>query len=70
MHVVILCIFSLSDASFSESLYGLRRRAVKITADKGTTSVESSDKVYNSGLRKHQKVLSVVFLVSKSAFGF
>ncbi|OAY64614.1 peroxisome biogenesis protein 12 [Ananas comosus] len=52
-----------TDASFSESLYGLRRRAVKITADKGTTSVESSDKVYNSGLRKHQKVLSVVFLV-------
>ncbi|KAG1361871.1 peroxisome biogenesis protein 12 [Cocos nucifera] len=52
-----------TDASFSESLYGLRRRAVKITYKKYSSNTESNDKIHHSGLEKHQKVASVAFLV-------
>ena len=48
------------DASFSESLYGLRRRPANIALknDDATTTTTSS-----SALRRRQRVLSVVFLV-------
>ncbi|WOL06161.1 hypothetical protein Cni_G14893 [Canna indica] len=52
-----------TDASFSESLYGLRRRSVKIRASKNTSNKESNDRLHRSGLEKRQKVLSVAFLV-------
>ncbi|OWM71664.1 peroxisome biogenesis protein 12 [Punica granatum] len=52
-----------TDASFSESLYGLRRRAVTIRAKKDDARPNSGDGIHHSGLEKHQKVLSVVFLV-------
>lgn len=52
-----------TDASFSESLYGLRRRAVNIKMKKGNNRSEAGDRIHQSGLEKHQKVLSVVFLV-------
>lgn len=52
-----------TDASFSESLYGLRRRALKIRVKKSDTYLDSGDRIHHSGLEKHQKVLSVVFLV-------
>ncbi|PKA65116.1 Peroxisome biogenesis protein 12 [Apostasia shenzhenica] len=51
------------DASFSESLYGLRRRSIKASASRSTSDVESNSKLHISSLRKRQKVLSVVFLV-------
>uniref|UniRef100_A0A0D9XKF6 Peroxisome biogenesis protein 12 n=1 Tax=Leersia perrieri TaxID=77586 RepID=A0A0D9XKF6_9ORYZ len=51
-----------TDGSFSESLYGLRRRPVKVSV-KNSSGAESNDKAYDSALRKRQKVLSVVFLV-------
>lgn len=54
---------SYSDASFSESLYGLRRRAVKIRAKKNDAPLKSRDGIELSGLEKRQRVLSVVFLV-------
>lgn len=52
-----------TDASFAESLYGLRRRAVKIRVKKDNIRLDSGDGIRHSGLEKHQKVLSVVFLV-------
>ncbi|KAL0005432.1 hypothetical protein SO802_012993 [Lithocarpus litseifolius] len=52
-----------TDASFSESLYGLRRRAVKIKVKKDDARLMSGDGINHSGLEKRQKVLSVVFLV-------
>lgn len=55
-----------TDASFAESLYGLRRRAVKIKLGKKNVSnkhVDSADAISHSSLQKRQKVLSVVFLV-------
>ncbi|CAL9160101.1 unnamed protein product [Musa hybrid cultivar] len=52
-----------TDASFSESLYGLRRRSVNITPSKHTSDMESNDRIRHSGLKKRQKVLSVAFLV-------
>ncbi|KAF7131953.1 hypothetical protein RHSIM_Rhsim09G0133700 [Rhododendron simsii] len=52
-----------TDASFAESLYGLRRRAVNIKVKKDNTRSDSSDRISHSGLEKHQKVLSVAFLV-------
>ncbi|KAJ8616223.1 hypothetical protein MRB53_035595 [Persea americana] len=52
-----------TDASFSESLYGLRRRAVKITPSKNAPTMDSGDMLRHSGLEKHQRVLSVAFLV-------
>lgn len=55
--------FAPPDASFSESLYGLRRRAVNIKMRKGNNRSEAGDRIHQSGLEKHQKVLSVVFLV-------
>ncbi|XP_039828785.1 peroxisome biogenesis protein 12-like isoform X1 [Panicum virgatum] len=54
---------SCSNGSFSESLYGLRRRPVKVSVKRKSPGTESSDKVYDSALRKRQKILSVVFLV-------
>ncbi|KAJ8452424.1 hypothetical protein Cgig2_000013 [Carnegiea gigantea] len=52
-----------TDASFSESLYGLRRRAVKTRLKKDALHGNTTDGIQHSGLEKHQKVLSVVFLV-------
>lgn len=52
-----------TDASFSESLYGLRRRGVKIKAQKDVALLNSGDRLHHSGLEKRQKALSVVFLV-------
>ncbi|BAF26723.1 peroxisome biogenesis protein 12 [Oryza sativa Japonica Group] len=52
-----------TDGSFSESLYGLRRRPVKVSVKRSSSGAESNDKAYDSVLRKRQKVLSVVFLV-------
>lgn len=51
-----------TDASFSESLYGLRRRAVKTRLKKDALHGNTTDGIQHSGLEKHQKVLSVVFL--------
>ncbi|KAM0992386.1 hypothetical protein ACFX13_010812 [Malus domestica] len=53
----VLFVFS-ADASFCESLYGLRRRAVKIKA-----RLNPADEIQHSGLKKRQRLLSVVFLV-------
>ncbi|XP_039133190.1 peroxisome biogenesis protein 12 [Dioscorea cayenensis subsp. rotundata] len=52
-----------ADASFAESLYGLRRRAVEIIPEKHTSLKESNDRMHLSGLRKKQKILSVAFMV-------
>ncbi|KAF7805227.1 peroxisome biogenesis protein 12 [Senna tora] len=52
-----------TDASFAESLYGLRRRAVNIRAKKDDVGSNSDNATNHSGLEKRQKVLSVVFLV-------
>ncbi|KAH8491182.1 hypothetical protein H0E87_023354 [Populus deltoides] len=52
-----------TDASFAESLYGLRRRAVKIRVKKEDARPKSGDGIQHSGLEKHQRILSVVFLV-------
>lgn len=52
-----------TEASFSESLYGLRRRAVKIKLSKEKPRTGSGDGLHHFGLEKRQKVLSVVFLV-------
>lgn len=52
-----------TDASFAESLYGLRRRAVKIKVKQENTRSDLGDRIRHSGLEKHQKVLSVAFLV-------
>ena len=65
---LILFIYKLfSDASFSESLYGLRRRAVMIASSKNSLNLESNEMPSHSSLRKRQKVLSVAFLVSYPA---
>ncbi|KNA15489.1 hypothetical protein SOVF_097830 isoform A, partial [Spinacia oleracea] len=52
-----------TDASFSESLYGLRRRTVNFKLKKDALHFNSTDGIQNSGIEKHQRVLSVVFLV-------
>ncbi|XP_009343773.2 peroxisome biogenesis protein 12 [Pyrus x bretschneideri] len=53
-----------TDASFSESLYGLRRRAVKIKAMRNDDArLNPGDDIQHSGLEKRQRLLSVVFLV-------
>uniref|UniRef100_A0ACD5U6U5 Uncharacterized protein n=1 Tax=Avena sativa TaxID=4498 RepID=A0ACD5U6U5_AVESA len=52
-----------TDGSFSESLYGLRRRPVKVSVNRSSLGTESNDKAYDSALRKRQKTLSVIFLV-------
>ncbi|MQL79926.1 hypothetical protein Taro_012373 [Colocasia esculenta] len=51
-----------TDASFSESLYGLRRRTVNMASRKDKQKMDSKH-LQLPGLRKRQKVLSVVFLV-------
>ena len=64
MLITELIYFGLfSDASFSESLYGLRRRAAKTRLKKDALHGNTTDGIQLSGLAKHQKVLSVVFLV-------
>ncbi|KAL5990354.1 hypothetical protein ACLOJK_011254 [Asimina triloba] len=65
--VIDLYISLLSDASFSESLYGLRRRTVKISARKDTPKADSGDRLHYSGLERRQKVLSVAFLINNAA---
>ena len=62
------CSWFSSDASFSESLYGLRRRAVRIRVKKDNTLSDSSDVIHHSGLEKYQKRLSVLFLVQSTFF--
>ncbi|ONK57334.1 uncharacterized protein A4U43_C10F19010 [Asparagus officinalis] len=52
-----------TDASFSESLYGLRRRAVKVGSSQNSVNPESNEVSLHSSLRRRQKVLSVAFLV-------
>ncbi|CAK7341157.1 unnamed protein product [Dovyalis caffra] len=52
-----------TDASFAESLYGLRRRAVKIRVKKDDARPNSGGGIQQSGLEKRQRILSVVFLV-------
>lgn len=51
-----------TDASFSESLYGLRRRAANIEFTKISSS-ESKETSHFSSLRRRQKIISVAFLV-------
>ncbi|XP_075513453.1 peroxisome biogenesis protein 12 isoform X2 [Primulina tabacum] len=52
-----------TDASFSESLYGLRRRGVEIVLRKSNVPADSGAEIRQTGLQKHQKLLSVMFLV-------
>ncbi|KAL5712006.1 ubiquitin-protein ligase peroxin 12 [Ranunculus cassubicifolius] len=52
-----------TEASFSESLYGLRRRTVKFKVSNEITRIDGGDRLQHSGLEKHQRVLSVAFLV-------
>ncbi|XVF06426.1 hypothetical protein REPUB_Repub06bG0047200 [Reevesia pubescens] len=52
-----------TDASFSESLYGLRRRAAKIRTKRADIQSKSSDVIQHSNLERSQRILSVVFLV-------
>ncbi|XP_020579009.1 peroxisome biogenesis protein 12 [Phalaenopsis equestris] len=52
-----------TDASFSESLYGLRRRSIKLALNKNSSNMDSNDNLHHSCLGRRQKVLSVVFLV-------
>ncbi|KAL9261045.1 Peroxisome biogenesis protein 12-like protein [Drosera capensis] len=52
-----------TDASFSESLYGLRRRVVEEKLVKNTNQPNSAEALSHSGLDKRWRVLSVVFLV-------
>ncbi|KAL4352306.1 hypothetical protein GQ457_06G018490 [Hibiscus cannabinus] len=52
-----------TDASFAESLYGLRRRAAKIRTKQADIRSKTSDGIQHSSLEKRQRVLSVVFLV-------
>jgi len=52
--------FLFLDASFSESLYGLRRRPANITAKIDDTAAATAG---GGSLRRRQKILSVVFLV-------
>ncbi|MBA0803650.1 hypothetical protein Gohar_013840, partial [Gossypium harknessii] len=49
-------------ASFSESLYGLRRRAAKIRTKQADIRSKSNDGIQHSSLEKRQRVLSVVVL--------
>ncbi|KAF4403413.1 hypothetical protein G4B88_008059 [Cannabis sativa] len=52
----------MANASFAESLYGLRRRAVDIKVKKDNTHLNSGSGINHSGLKRRQKVLSVVIL--------
>ncbi|XP_057863209.1 peroxisome biogenesis protein 12 isoform X2 [Cryptomeria japonica] len=56
------------DASFSESLYGLRRRPVEIIQQRQEANSANGHELKSSGLRRHQRVLSVVFLVALPYF--
>ncbi|KAI3990808.1 hypothetical protein MKX01_011716 [Papaver californicum] len=60
-----------TDASFPESLYGVRRREANVEMIKDKPRLESGDEFHHSGLKKHQRVLSVAFLVHLySAFNY
>lgn len=67
LHLLVInvecCTLHDADASFSESLYGLRRRSIKLVLDKSGSNVDSNDNLHRSSLGRRQKVLSVVFLV-------
>jgi len=52
-----------TDASFSESLYGLRRRPAEITQQSQEPTKTTGQNLDISGLTRHQRILSVVFLV-------
>ncbi|XP_019099842.1 PREDICTED: peroxisome biogenesis protein 12-like isoform X2 [Camelina sativa] len=52
-----------TDASFAESLYGLRRKSARLRLRKDSARKDSSEEVQHSGLEKRQRILSVVFLV-------
>ncbi|XP_047268783.1 peroxisome biogenesis protein 12 isoform X2 [Capsicum annuum] len=52
-----------TDGSFAESLYGLRRRAVKIKVKGDNKGPDAREEINHTGLEKRQKILSVVFLV-------
>ncbi|CAA6673300.1 unnamed protein product [Spirodela intermedia] len=52
-----------TEASFSESLYGLRRRPVNITTRKDNAKMDSKQ-LQLPWLRRRQRVLSVAFLVA------
>lgn len=64
VHIFLPC--ACSDACFSESLYGLRRRAVNVKLKKNINS-EVGEQIQQSSLEKRQKVLSVAFLVGNSS---
>lgn len=55
--------YLFSDGSFAESLYGLRRRAVKIKVKGDNKGPDAREEINHTGLEKRQKILSVVFLV-------
>ncbi|KAL3630085.1 ubiquitin-protein ligase peroxin 12 [Castilleja foliolosa] len=58
----------VTDASFAESLYGLRRRGVEVKLKKSNLITDSAgDDIRHTGLHKHQKVISVAFLNGLSA---
>ncbi|KAH9310063.1 hypothetical protein KI387_037974, partial [Taxus chinensis] len=50
------------DASFSEALYGLRRRPVDIMQQSQEANRANEHELKLSGLRRRQRVLSIVFL--------
>ncbi|KAL7109066.1 hypothetical protein ACP275_06G152200 [Erythranthe tilingii] len=52
-----------TDASFAESLYGLRRRGVNIRLKTSNAPKDSGEEIHHTGLQRRQKVLSVAFLV-------
>ncbi|CAI0385203.1 unnamed protein product [Linum tenue] len=52
-----------TDASFAESLYGLRRRSVQLKIKNDNVRLIKGEKSQPSGLEKRQRILSVVFLV-------
>lgn len=52
-----------TDASFSESLYGLRRRPAEIVQQSQEPTRTTGQNLNISGLTRHQRILSVVFLV-------
>ncbi|CAN8260471.1 unnamed protein product [Cochlearia groenlandica] len=52
-----------TDASFAESLYGLRRKSLRLRLRKENVRADSGEEIRHSGLEKRQRILSVVFLV-------
>ncbi|XP_010549665.1 PREDICTED: peroxisome biogenesis protein 12 [Tarenaya hassleriana] len=52
-----------TDASFAESLYGLRRKSVRLRLKTDGVRKDSGKEAQHSGLEKRQRILSAVFLV-------